>query len=201
MKLTEDRIRSAPVYKICFVRGDLSTVWCELTSSLLCKRSFFDDESSFDAKSARAALNNPRGLKPADSSGDDTLPEEEDEDEVLICIRPTCEGVKVGEEFRSVRTVSTVNESEATSLSDDNTRFVPINTNGIFFSRNEILNVTKSRNHPRNQQPFDGKQEPKDTRHLSPSKKFRVSSHQGGPTGHDVHSVAESLVLMSNNTL
>ncbi|KAL7482494.1 hypothetical protein ACHAW6_008171 [Cyclotella cf. meneghiniana] len=199
--VNRERIRLAPVYKICFVRGDLSTVWCELTSSLFCKRSFFDDESSFDPKSALAAINNPRGLKSADSFGDNTPTEEGAEDEVLICIRPTCEGEKVGEEFRFVRTVSTVNESEATSLSEDNTRFVPINTDGILLSRDEILNITKSRNHPRNQQTFDGKQESKDTRHLSPSKKLRVRSHQGGPTGHDVHSVAESLVLMSNNTL
>lgn len=107
----------------------------------------------------------------------------------------------MGEEFRFVRTVSTVNESEATSLSDDNTRFVPINTNGLLLSRGEILNFTKSRNHPRNQQPLDGKQEQEDARNLSLSKKLRVSSRQNGPIGHDVHSVAESLVLMSNNSL
>jgi hypothetical protein len=106
-----------PVYKVRFVRSDLTTVWCELTSSFSTKSLLEDDSfGSFDAKKALEQINNPRGLKNADVVAAEEDEEEEDEDEILICIRPTYEGKKVGEECRFVpRAKSVITTDEKSS--------------------------------------------------------------------------------------
>jgi len=93
----------APGCNVCLIRNDLSTIWCELTSSIRTRR--FNDEDS----ELGIIDHNP---KPAA----EVLAEEPiAEKELLLCFRPILEGRKVGEEFRfprQVRNSSNANESE-----------------------------------------------------------------------------------------
>lgn len=193
------RQRLVPVYKVRFIRDDLTTVWCELTSSV-CTRSFFDDESSFDPKTALAAIQNPRGIKSAETSGDTTVPEEEEEDELILCLRPTFEGKKIGEEFRFSPGMNTVNKSEATSLSDEKAQGLPSSSSGNNSSLKASSDMTGSNpGHPLKKRPFECDRESKGIDDSSPSKKHKALSRQGKATGQDVKTVAESLMQMSQN--
>jgi hypothetical protein len=93
----------APGCNVRLIRNDLSTIWCELTSSIRTRR--FNDEDS----ELGIIDHNP---KPAA----EVLAEEPiAEKELLLCFRPILEGRKVGEEFRfpqQGRKSSNANESE-----------------------------------------------------------------------------------------
>ncbi|KAL7478530.1 hypothetical protein ACHAW6_004295 [Cyclotella cf. meneghiniana] len=78
----------APACNLCFIRKNLTTIWCELTSSIR-TRTCNDDDSQLGIIDY-----NP-------TSAIDTEIEEskEDETEILLCLRPILEGGTVGEEF------------------------------------------------------------------------------------------------------
>lgn len=78
----------APGAMVRLICSDLSTMWCELTSSIRTRNN--NDE---DPEIGIVDLNPPK-----QSSEDD--PEEEEVKEVLLCFRPILQGGKVGEEFR-----------------------------------------------------------------------------------------------------
>lgn len=111
-----------PVYKVRFVSNDLTTFWGELTASF-CSKSVSDD-SSFDAKAALAAINNPRGLKSLEEKSEPE--EEEEEDELLLCVRITYRGKRVSQDLRFVPKGKAVTEGEySTTTSDQKSSSTP----------------------------------------------------------------------------
>lgn len=180
-----------PVYKVRFVRGDLSTVWCELTSSF-CTKSSFDEESSFDAKAALAAINNPRGLKNVEVENE---PEEEEEEqiELLICIRPTYESERVSAEFRFIPKVKVMN-SESTAVSDPKSSIAPTSSSGDGLSANASSSDQTNSKHspPLKKRPIGNDGE------ASPSKKHKVPTRLESSSTSTVNAVAESLLALNS---
>ena len=92
----------APTCNICVIRKDLSTVWCEVTSSIR-TRNTEDDESG-------EALSSLTGSGTKTSSSESGSADEQQQDnkassthELLLCFRPIRDGEeKVGEELRFV---------------------------------------------------------------------------------------------------
>jgi len=89
----------APACDVCLIRSDLSTIWCELTSSIRTRPS----------KIGGGAITDSASLLPEDESspehqGEQVEEEEEQEEEkeLLLCFRPLREGEQVGEELRFV---------------------------------------------------------------------------------------------------
>jgi len=97
----------APACNIRLIRNDLSTIWCELTSSIRTKPSNDVPVSEFDIK--------PKGGKDGNDSAASSESVQEEEKELLLCFRPIREGEVVGEELRFCPKVS---ESERTDGSD-----------------------------------------------------------------------------------
>mmetsp|Transcript_21507 Transcript_21507/g.46735 ORF Transcript_21507/g.46735 Transcript_21507/m.46735 type:complete len:1021 (-) Transcript_21507:158-3220(-) len=106
----------APACNVRLIRNDLSTIWCELTSSIRTRPkndvySELTSGPSSELKGGKNGSNNNDGNESAVSSE----PEQE-EKELLLCFRPIREGGVVGEELRFC---SKVSESEKMSGSDD----------------------------------------------------------------------------------
>mmetsp|Transcript_45032 Transcript_45032/g.108932 ORF Transcript_45032/g.108932 Transcript_45032/m.108932 type:complete len:794 (-) Transcript_45032:147-2528(-) len=80
--------------RMCLIRQDLTTVWCEVTSSV---RTRLNDEESFDSPSNPSKSSGEAPEKPA------TAAPKEDLLEVLLCLRPIRNGEKsVDESLRFV---------------------------------------------------------------------------------------------------
>ena len=76
----------APTCRMCLIRDDLTTVWCEVTSSIRNKSS---DEDGLEEKAM-----NSKSTESSDTSGDQ---------ELLLCLRPIRNSTKkVDESFRFI---------------------------------------------------------------------------------------------------
>jgi len=104
----------APACNVCLIRDDLTTIWCELTSSIR-TRSLTDMDNEMNAvppnapSEAVAATAQSKGTpqKNGSNNGSSTTNDsteatmiEVEEKELLLCFRPLEEGEKVGEELR-----------------------------------------------------------------------------------------------------
>jgi PAS domain-containing protein len=78
----------APTCNVRLIRDDLSTIWCELTSSI---RTRPLDGPEQDPTGGDQKVN---------ANDNDTVAAEPEEKELLLCFRPVCEGENVGEELR-----------------------------------------------------------------------------------------------------
>eukprot|EP00804_Cyclotella_cryptica_P017127 CCRYP_003354-RB/>CCRYP_003354-RB protein AED:0.04 eAED:0.04 QI:1364/1/1/1/1/0.75/4/188/432 len=88
--------RKAPLAPACHVRlirDDLSTIWCELTSSVTTLRA-----KKLDQKSATNMLSVAKNVVESKIF-------EEETQELLLCFRPIVEGEKAGEELRFHKTI------------------------------------------------------------------------------------------------
>lgn len=94
----------APACNICLIRDDLTTIWCEVTSSIRTRS--LKDETSDDFSPSALTVVSPNQAKDSRSSNlgscddvDDVS--KDDVKELLLCLRPIRDGdEKVGEEFR-----------------------------------------------------------------------------------------------------
>jgi len=77
----------APSRNVCLIRSDLSSIWCELTSSIR-------------TSIARPADDTERGSVSKEGSVEPEEPEEFEEKEILLCFRPIQEGDKVSSDLR-----------------------------------------------------------------------------------------------------
>jgi hypothetical protein len=190
------RRRLIPIYKVQFVRSDLTTVWCELTRSVR-TNSFLEDDSfgSFDVQKSLEKINNPRGIKHADETT--TAEEEDDEEELLICIRPTYEGNNVGEECRFVPRVKAANESESMWLTDSK----PASSSGNDISTNASSESKAGCSPPKKR--FVREQVESEYVKFSPYKKQKLSSQDSTSTGRQnkINTAAESLLGLSHTRL
>lgn len=191
------RRRLVPIYKVQFVRSDLTTVWCELTRSVR-TNSFLEDDSfgSFDVQKSLEKINNPRGIKNADETT--TAEEEDDEEELLICIRPTYEGKNVGEECRFVPRVKAANESEYMLLTDDKSSSMPASSSGNDMSTNASSENKAGCSPPKKR--FVREHVESEYLKFSPYKKQRLSSQDSTSTGgqNKINTAAESLLGLSH---
>lgn len=141
-----------------------------------------DDESSFDAKAGLVALNNRRGLKKPEPDE----PEEEKEDELLICIRPTYESKKItSKEYlfvpKSNNLSATVSQKSSSS-------------SGHGSSNSSSYQTEMKQSCPPKKRPVGNDDD------SSPSKnKTSVSLKKSGTTGGDVNTVVESLLALHSN--
>ena len=89
----------APACNICLIRDDLTTIWCEVTSSIrtrCLKEEAPDDFSPLGLNAA--STSQAKDSKSCDDADDIS---KEDVKELLLCLRPIRDGdEKVGEEFR-----------------------------------------------------------------------------------------------------
>jgi hypothetical protein len=82
----------APTCNICLIRDDLTTIWCEVTSSIR-TRSLNDESSEIPQQSSFAQGNTKESKGSGLSTCDDTDEVTKDEvKELLLCLRPIREG-------------------------------------------------------------------------------------------------------------
>ena len=103
-----------PTYKVWFVRDDLTTVRCEITASLFLPNELAK-ENEVERKKALEAIAKLQGNKSTNEELNINKNEDNQEDELILCIRPIDEGRKVREDCRFTLQVSI--ESEITSIS------------------------------------------------------------------------------------
>ena len=97
----------APTCNVCVIRKDLSTVWCEITSSIRTCKS--EDDESGEALSSLTG-SGPKASSSESGSADEQPQQDEEQDnkgssthELLLCFRPIRDGEEeVGEELRFV---------------------------------------------------------------------------------------------------
>ena len=96
----------APTCNVCVIRKDLSTVWCEITSSIRTCKS--EDDESGEALSSLTG-SGPKTSSSESGSADEQPQQDEEQDnkgsthELLLCFRPIRNGEEdVGEELRFV---------------------------------------------------------------------------------------------------
>lgn len=97
----------APTCNVCVIRKDLSTVWCEITSSIRTCKS--EDDESGEALSSLTG-SGPKASSSESGSADEQPQQDEEQEnkgssthELLLCFRPIRDGEEeVGEELRFV---------------------------------------------------------------------------------------------------
>ena len=93
--LTRKRARPmAPSRNVCLIRSDLSTIWCEMTSSV--RTCMPRDDTDRGSVSKEGSVTEPGELQK----------------EILLCFRPIQEGAKVSSELRFRRAVSHEKQSD-----------------------------------------------------------------------------------------
>jgi len=93
--LTRKRARPmAPSRNVCLIRSDLSTIWCEMTSSV--RTSIPQDDADRGSVSKEGSVQEP----------------EEMQKEILLCFRPIQEGEKVSSDLRFRRVISQEKQSD-----------------------------------------------------------------------------------------
>lgn len=192
----------APTCNVCLIRSDLSTLWCEVTSSLRTKD---NDEEPSDSgslvveKRTHLSTTSEETTQGKLVSDDASTHESEQIDgvekvkstpqvkEILLCLRPIRDGdAKVDEanRFKPQRTVENI-------VSEDNRSSEATNTyrvDGNAADSTETLSAVNSWSASGNRQKRTAKELP-----ASSTKKKR------GPSDEDIDSaVVESLMLMSN---
>ena len=113
--LTGPRTRPlAPACNICLIRDDLTTIWCEVTSSIRTRS--LKDESSDETMGpfeAKAASYNANTSADASKSGDEDRGEVK---ELLLCLRPIRDGEDMVDESLRFVPPSNVESSESDLL-------------------------------------------------------------------------------------
>jgi hypothetical protein len=112
-----------PTCNICLIRDDLSTIWCEVTSSV---RTRHIDEDSIHGTQTTTSQDDKRSKMDSATTSDDQKIKSSSKHvkELLLCLRPLRDGTeKVSEELRFLpkKTAITSNQNHAQS-SDSGTK-------------------------------------------------------------------------------
>jgi hypothetical protein len=208
----------APTCKVCLIRDDLTTVWCEVTSSIRTRS--VEEESPFDALTAELAGTGPP--EPSVKSTSDAPPgalkeaaKEETVTELLLCLRPIRDGEKkVGESLRFKREMEGEQSKQNSSDGAEGRAAVSSSSGG---PQNSSENASSNRSRdpakrPPKKRPHqaqeaadsDGSAE-EEVVDVSPTKKRRSSKQEGAKTPVNASDdtemgVVESLMLMSNKS-
>jgi hypothetical protein len=115
--------RSRPLAPACIVRlirNDLSTIWCELTSSIRTRPSSdVDKELNIVPTSQLKPGNQQIGLNIGSNESAVSSESVHEEKELLLCFRPIREGGAVGEELRFCSPIERNDGSDGQASSED----------------------------------------------------------------------------------
>jgi hypothetical protein len=211
----------APTCKVCLIREDLTTVWCEVTSSIRTRS--VEEESPFDALTAELV-----GTAPPEPSAKSTsdappgafkeAPKEETVTELLLCLRPIRDGEKkVSESLRFKRGMQEGEQSKQNSSDGAEGRAAVSSSSGGPQNSSENASSNRSRDpakRPPKKRPHQAQEaadsdgsaeEEQEVLDISPTKKKRSAKLEGAQTPVNASddtekSVVESLMLMSNKS-
>jgi len=186
----------APTCNICLIRDDLTTIWCEVTSSIRTV-TIHEEESDIGVTVKPESPDQKKKRDSSSSSSDDQQGSncsstETQVKELLLCLRPTRDGAdKVSEELRFVR------KSERSRTTQENKQEnCPSGLNVDASTSNSSKsdeNVGKNKNVPMKKRPL-----PKEDADLAVTPQADDSSPKKDIIETE-KSVVESLMLMSNN--
>lgn len=212
----------APTCKVCLIRDDLTTVWCEVTSSIRTRS--VEEESPFDALTAELTGTAPP--EPSVKSTSDAPPgalkeaaKEETVTELLLCLRPIRDGEKkVAESLRFKREMEEGDQLFQQNSSDGaEFRAAVSSSSGGPQNSSENASSNRSRDpakRPPKKRPHQAQEaadsdgsadEEQEVMDASPTKKKRNVKQEGAQTPVNASddtekSVVESLMLMSNKS-
>lgn len=199
----------APTCNVCLIRDDLTTIWCEVTSSI-CTRSLTEEYVNLTFVSNNTST---QGLSSQTSSSADSKSAQQRErsdsfqrDEVkefLLCLRPIRDGeVKVGKKFRFVPSTKPINLKQEVEIEMASTVMISSGGGNTPCLEHDIP-VESSKNHPMKKRSLPitslsgfvsngPKEEPQ-------QKKIHTTAFWGNSQMDTEKSVAESLMLMSSH--
>lgn len=121
----------APACNVRLIRKDLSSIWCELTSSIRTRPSNDNDnEFNIIPSSQYKTGNNPK------AGSESVCSSVTEEKELLLCFRPTREGGTVGEELRFCSQIEKCDESNGQDSSEK--RKVSLSLTNSSSSKDEV---------------------------------------------------------------
>jgi len=201
----------APTCNVCLIRNDLTTIWCEVTSSIQ-TRPLTDDTNDPSLLLSDAALNtngttssnivkDAKEKKEGSASNDSDEPSASSNDvvtELLLCLRPIRDGEeKVGQDLKFIPPAVQI-EKEGSKTTDTNSSII----NGADSGSNSSLSIqcTKidiiKKQRPVKKRPLSDQKQSIDWNDKVQKKKPREGCHQFDTE----KSVAESLLMFSHHT-
>ncbi len=175
----------APTCNICLIRNDLSTIWCEVTSSIR-TRSLHEENPETVATSGPQSLSKKKDISVNTSNGSELTLDNSQNDQVkelLLCLRPIRDGEnKIGSKFKFIPAIK--NGKYAVSCSNDNAT-----TQNVTLIKGTTSSTEMTKNRPMKKRPLP-------TSDLNEPQKRPVLEKSGSEAE---KSVVESLILMSGN--
>ena len=198
----------APTCNVCLIRDDLTTIWCEVTSSIRTVSSDDNEQDSVTNTSKSVSLKKKDASSSSsdDQQGSNCSSKEAPMKELLLCLRPTSDGTeKVSEDLRFRPNLKKIpreleSKSDSKQESQDNT-----SSNGEATTSHSTKSGNKS-----NHMPVKKRALTQDESETITSDAIRRSSLTDAPcakkqlvetTEDDAErkTVVESLILMSSN--
>jgi hypothetical protein len=185
---------------VCLIRDNLSTVWCEVTSSIRTRNPTedFADDIDFEeiTKSDRkpSPVPDTSSSKTAQSLDAGATPSEGEVQEILLCLRPIRDGdQKVDEKHRFVKKREVSDDSgnsnsAHSSVEMDNSRPSTEPCSGTGASSSELPEKMAPKKRARTHTEVG----------VSSSKRVRVSKKASKQAPFAENDIAESLMIMSN---
>lgn len=210
----------APACNVRLIRNDLSTIWCELTSSIRTRPSN-DVDKEFDIvlppTSSSQVKTSGNNLKTSSDSGSESVGD--DEKELLLCFRPIREGETVGENLRYCARIKDRGNGgkgvdQASLLLYNNRKVVSTSTSNSPFTTSEVatsslhlLSLATSvmkKNRPPKKRKFTGSDDDNESQLMSRSSIFSSSrncySEDTQVDDIDEKSVVESMMSLAKHT-
>ena len=197
----------APTCKVCLIRDDLTTVWCEVTSSIR-TRTLEEDIPDTQSTTISSTVAKSADTPPSSSDNPSSSSKEDPVKELLLCLRPIRDGEKkVDESLRfKPRSMDIQSSSE---LGDVAEGAVVSSSSG---DRMQIDNASRdnsagsssteaSKRPPKKRPPpREASDSTADGMAASPTKRQRQSEQGPAQASDTEKSVVESLMLMSNKS-
>lgn len=117
VSLDKDRPKPlAPTCNVCLIRDDLTTIWCEVTSSIRTRSLKEEDESNpFSDTISSAVMTTTTSLESSEEKGTESVPSQpsgaDEIKELLLCLRPIRDGEEKVDESLRFATVPTSSTS------------------------------------------------------------------------------------------
>ena len=199
----------APTCKVCLIRDDLTTVWCEVTSSIRTRTLEEDVPDASTAVSSSAAKSAATPPSSSNSENPSSGPKEDPVKELLLCLRPIRDGEKKVDEALRFKPRNMVVQ-KSSELADVAEGAAVSSSSG---DRMQIDNASRENSagsastEPSKRPPKKRPPPPRETSDstedgiaASPTKRQRQSGQGPAQASDTEKSVVESLMLMSNKS-
>ncbi len=91
----------APTCNVCLIRDNFTTIWCEVTSSIR-TRSLNEENEDTSISNGHVASSDKRKVNSAEGANfSDAGSDDEQVKELLLCLRPICDGKNVEEKVET----------------------------------------------------------------------------------------------------